>query len=252
MNHSKAIHLSSFIAIIITSSVALYSIDFGTLPELKRITLSLAIAFLAVSTLAVIYMFLTNTALTTALNEVETLSRNIDKNAETIRSETVLTGEKMGVFSNHVQEVIRHISKNSEGVPTFQPDNSVDQILGDRVLRNSSPMGLLFLYAAVLAHQKKVDLDLKTLTSTLGMPNGSELYLQGWLMATGAAGLFSVHFDDQLMATISVFNEPLLTQLHTRIPEKISALKTEGDPEYAKDIASKLQGINTYFEMLNP
>ncbi|MBF0133550.1 MAG: hypothetical protein HQL75_13315 [Magnetococcales bacterium] len=249
MKTPATIHATYLVIIALACLGAIVSIDFGDVAFFRRLTYALIIAALAVSILSIVYVFLSNTTIPTTLKEMERISVRIHEAAQQfdMRPESVKEFEALsGLIRTESQRLSQEIQTLT--APTSKKsDNDLDN-LSTRVLDASAPMGLVLLYAVSLAFKQQKNLELKVLCQTVALPEGSEFYFQGWILAMTTTGLFKTRFDDQLTAIIEYVHPSLQEGIQKRIPEKIAQLKETGDEAYATNIMATVAQLEKFFE----
>ncbi|HIJ82683.1 MAG: hypothetical protein HW380_781 [Magnetococcales bacterium] len=256
MKTPSTIHITYLIVIALTCFGAIVTIDFGDIDFLRRLTYAMIISALAISILSIVYVFLSNTTIPTMLKDVERISNQIQESAHRMDVRPDVARE-FDTLSKLIREESQRLSSEMHSLTLLQGSESEggrhDQTGTDqselpmRVLDTSAPMGLVLLYAAVLAFGAKKSLDLADLCQSMALPPGSEFYFQGWILAMTATGLLATRFDDQMTAKVEYVHPSLLEGIRERIPKKIAQLKLESNATYATEIATTITRVEEYF-----
>lgn len=212
MSNVWKIHALYVIGILIAVIILLLTVKWTTVPNLiGYLNFASTLTSLVLALLAIVYAFLSNASIsqhtaalrttasdvTLAATGLSTVARNLEEQIGALPALWEDVGTKVTETRDLVKESLRASAPDTSAKPT--PVKAVPEATISRVLKTSSLYGLMTLYAAQVAAQRKAAFELNKLCEATNL---NHHYSMGWLWASHATGLLTVNVNNDIWNVI--------------------------------------------------
>jgi ABC-type multidrug transport system fused ATPase/permease subunit len=217
VNSVEKTHFCYIVGILVSIIIGLISSDYGTNEAVVAyISFALTLSSILLALVAIVYSFISNASLSGNISGLFQASSDIKKSSSVLSSLVQELKDELKIMSDRVvqtHDVVQRLTNpdRSPGDPGVKESESLSSLL-QGVENRSSYAGLLSMYLAAVAYEKRKPIDMKNISSFYWEDDSN--YLLGWLMALDAMRIIKIDADSKnRVMSIQAYSEALLSRI---------------------------------------